>query len=122
MPQGSVLDPLLFTVFTNDLRKAVVEFVVDIYADPTTNKCIGCLKMGTKWDTTKGYITRGYWPSHQVDLREQDDSINAAKTKTMLVTGKRLAGNLTDQKPNILVQREKVEDANSQKLLGSKFY
>ena len=57
-----------------------------------------------------------------MDLREQDDSINAAKTKTMLVTGKRLAGNLTDQKPNILVQREKVEDANSQKLLGSKFY
>ena len=48
VPQGSVLDPLLFTVFTNDLRKAVVEFVVDIYADPTTNKCIGCLKMGTK--------------------------------------------------------------------------
>ena len=57
-----------------------------------------------------------------MDLREQDDSINAAKTKTMLATGKRLAGNFTDQKPNILVQREKVEDANSQKLLGSKFY
>ena len=37
----------------------------------------------------------------------------------MFVTGKRLASNFTDQKLNILVQPEKVEEAsiNSQKLL-----
>ena len=44
--------------------------------------------------------------------------LNASKTKTMLVTGKRLASKLTNVKLNIQVNGDKVEEVCVQKLLG----
>ena len=44
--------------------------------------------------------------------------LNASKTKTMLVTGKRLASKLTNVKLNIQVNGDKVEEVCVQKLPG----
>ena len=45
-------------------------------------------------------------------------TLNASKTKTMLVTGKRLASKLTNAKLNIQVNADIVEEVCVQKLLG----
>ncbi len=44
--------------------------------------------------------------------------LNASKTKTMFVTGKRLASKFTNLELNIQVNGDKVEEVSMQKLLG----
>ena len=41
IPQGSVLGPILFTLFTNDLPAAITMGSLFIYADDTSLLCIG---------------------------------------------------------------------------------
>ena len=49
--------------------------------------------------------------------------LNSSKTKTIYICYREtISGNFIDQKLNVLIQEEKVEEVNSQKLLGTKFY
>ena len=87
VPQGSILGPILFLVFINDLPEALQHCVADIYTDDTT------ISHSAHYQEAPNAVSEGLeediievlnWSSSNKML------LNESKTKSMLVTGKRL--------------------------------
>lgn len=115
VPQGSILGPVLILLFINDLPSVANQSAVDIYADDTT------LSYSLDVDLAPADITSAI----QHDLNNistwsanNKKVVNAAKTKCMLVTGKRLGNKIDDLSLNLRTENEKIEQVASHKLLG----
>ena len=97
IPQGSILGPLLFIVFINDLPLYVTSSRIDLCADDTT------LTSGTN------YSSIGRLEAEIVDWAASNKlPINEGKTKAMLITGRRLPSKINAE----------LELVPSAKLLG----
>ena len=116
VPQGSVLGPLLFTMFINDLPESIWEATVDIFADDTT--------LSQSGHYTNVSVVQASLQLSAGNLSNWSDEnrmvLNCAKTKTMMITGKRLKRKIN---PNlrslaISVNGNQVKQVTSQKLLG----
>ena len=115
IPQGSILGPLLFTVFINDLPLHVTSSKVDLYADDTTltssmNHCsLGKLQENLNFSVAEV----GEWAaSNKLPINEE-------KTKAILITGKRPSLRIDDEM-NLTMNRSDLELVPSVKLLGAK--
>ena len=115
VPQGSILGPVLFLLFINDLPSAVSHSVVDIYVDDTA------LSFSSTVDEAPSKIATAL----QQDLKELSRwslqnkmTINAKKTKSMLITGKRLGAKLQNINLHVEASGTAIEQVICQKLLG----
>ena len=116
VPQGSVLGPLLFIIFTNDLPQSVSRSILDIYGDDTTlSTSVAVSDLPTLQQRLQNDINKiADWTYGNKMV------LNASKTKSLLVTGKRLEKKALDTALKISCNSSEIEQVNSQKLLGVK--
>lgn len=107
VPQGSVLGPLLFILYINDLTKALRRACVNLFADDTVIYIAGD-KLDECYEIMNNELAVfADW------LKWKKLKLNVSKTKYMVVTTRRSESNCT-----ISVDGELVERVNAIKYLG----
>ena len=115
VPQGSILGPILFLLFINDLPSAAQHSTVDIYADDTTLSLSSDVTneltaMSSALQQGLGDVSRWSAANKMVT--------NATKTKSLLVTGKHIPCKIDNCSLEPKLVNSDIEQVHSQKLLG----
>ena len=107
VPQGSILGPLLFAVYVNDLPSSVSQSEVKQYADDTTLYCVG--------DSTRDLSTRlnadlagvANW------VEKNGLKLNESKTQMLLLSRRKRAKELE----NVVVKLNEKEVERSENII-----
>ena len=111
VPQGSILGPLLFIVFINDLPLHVSSCKIDLYADDTTITSFADYR---NMSSLQGSLNKAMsevvcWAlANKLPLNEK-------KTKVLIITGKRLSSKI-DYAPEVSIGSTKLTNVSSAKL------
>ncbi len=117
VPQGSVLGPILFLLFINDIPLHLSSSNADIFADDTTITASAHYSniQSLTDDLNKDVEAVGKWATNNKML------INVDKTKSLLVTGKRIAKKLHDDITpclNLKINNSEILEVSKLKILG----
>ena len=111
IPQGSVLGPLLFIIYCNDMPKLLKYCSSVIFADDTTIYHIGTNQTEVYQDMNSDLETLSDW------FKANKLSVNASKTKYMVFKCKKSAEAQTTQ-PDLYIDNEVLEKVPVTKFLG----
>ena len=114
VPQGSILGPIFFLLFVNDMPLSKRDSTLDVYADDATLSKCSC------WENVP-HLTRAL----NQDIKRLDEwsarnkmFINSQKTKSMLITGKRLRNLVASTLIDVSLNGSNIEHVTDFKLLG----
>ncbi len=110
VPQGSILGPLLFIVYINDISRNCAFTTPYIYADDTALLAHGTNKQEIEWKLQCDIDNLKYW------FEQNKLSLNCSKTKAMLVCGRR--SRYKQDVLNINIGSDPVECVDEMKYLG----
>ena len=118
VPQGSVLGPVLFLLFLNDIPLHLANSTVDIYADDTT---ITASAHFSDLCSMTQCLNSGDLDAVQRWASSNKMFINKKNTKSLLVHGKRIPAKLDDITPlrlDVKIDDSIIEQVSSHKILG----
>ena len=113
IPQGSILGPLLFIVFVNDLPFHVTSSTIDLYADDTTlTSCANYSSINRLEQNLNSSVAEivKWAASNKLPINER-------KTKAILIAGKRLPSKINYEMA-LTINGTELELVPSVKLLG----
>ena len=114
VPQGSILGPILFLLFINDLPLSLqnLPVSVDLYADDTTLYSIALDKCSLETNLQNALNSVHIW------CLENGMTINTDKTKLMLIASRQKRNSLIESDLNITFNDRELKNSNNEKILG----
>ena len=110
VPQGSILGPLLFIVYINDIARNCIDTVPFIYADDTALVTFGSTKEELESKLQQDLVHIGRWFS------KNKLSLNISKTKAMLLCGN--GSKLKHESLELKLNDVEIECVHDMKYLG----
>ena len=113
VPQGSILGPLLFLLYINDLPECLKNTRPRLFADDTnltaSSYSIDDIEIAVNSDLEN---LRNWLMANKL-------SLNVAKTEFMLIGSPQMIRNASNSQPNILIENKQIQQVHKSRTLGT---